>query len=100
MFQFGRWSPGVGSASVYIGRVLSMVDPEEFRKGLRSFTTGVTVVTVPDGKGGMHAMTASSFAAVSVDPQLASVSISKLSKSHDLLLSAGSYGVNFLCDDQ
>jgi flavin reductase len=77
-----------------------MVDPEEFRKGLRSFTTGVTVVTMPDGKGGMHAMTASSFAAVSVVPQLASVSICKASKAHDLLMRASSYGINFLCDAQ
>ena len=77
-----------------------MVDLEEFRKGLRSFTTGVTVVTVPDGRDGMHAMTASSFAAVSVVPQLASVSIGKDSKAHDLLLSACSYGINFLGDDQ
>jgi len=77
-----------------------MVDPEEFRKGLRSFTTGVTVVTVPDGKSVMHAMTASSFAAVSVVPQLASVSISKSSKAHDLLMRASSYGINFLCEEQ
>jgi flavin reductase (DIM6/NTAB) family NADH-FMN oxidoreductase RutF len=77
-----------------------MVNPEEFRKGLRSFTTGVTVVTVPDGKGGMHAMTASSFASVSVVPQLASVNICKASKAHDLLMRASSYGINFLCEDQ
>jgi flavin reductase len=77
-----------------------VVNAEEFRKGLRSFTTGVAVVTVADGRGGMHAMTASSFAAVSVVPQLASVSIAKSSKSHDLLMRASSFGINFLRDNQ
>jgi len=75
-----------------------MLDPEEFRRALRSFTTGVTVVT--DGQGGMHAMTASSFAAVSVTPQLASVSVGKTSKAHDLLMRAARYGINFLREDQ
>jgi flavin reductase len=75
-------------------------DAEEFRMGLRSFTTGVTVVTVPDGRGDMHAMTASSFAAVSVSPQLASVAVAKCAKAHDLLLQAETYGINFLDEDQ
>jgi flavin reductase (DIM6/NTAB) family NADH-FMN oxidoreductase RutF len=77
-----------------------MVDPEEFRKGIRSFTTGVTVVTIPDGSGGMHAMTASSFAAVSVIPQLVAVSIAKCAKAHPLLSEANSYGINLLAEDQ
>jgi flavin reductase (DIM6/NTAB) family NADH-FMN oxidoreductase RutF len=77
-----------------------MLDPEEFRKGLRSFTTGVTVVTVSDGKGGMHAMTASSFAAVSVNPQLAAVSIAKCARAHPLLLNAQQYGINLLAESQ
>ena len=77
-----------------------MVDPEEFRKGLRSFTTGVTVVTIPDGTGGMHAMTASSFAAVSVTPQLAAVSIAKRARAHSLLVEAPQYGINLLAESQ
>ncbi|WP_075643582.1 flavin reductase family protein [Paraburkholderia ginsengiterrae] len=76
------------------------VDPEEFRKGLRAFTTGVTVVSMPDGRGGMHAMTASSFAAVSVDPQLVAVSIAKTAKSHALLSSDNYYAINILAEHQ
>lgn len=76
------------------------IDSEEFRKGLRAFTTGVTVVSMPDGKGGMHAMTASSFAAVSVDPQLVAVSIAKTAKSHALLASDNLYAINILAENQ
>ncbi|MGC1305028.1 MAG: flavin reductase family protein [Caulobacteraceae bacterium] len=77
-----------------------MLDPEEFRKGLRAFTTGVTVVTVPDGLGGMHAMTASSFAAVSVTPQLAAINIAKRAKAHRLVTEATHYGINLLAETQ
>jgi flavin reductase (DIM6/NTAB) family NADH-FMN oxidoreductase RutF len=77
-----------------------MVDPEEFRKGLRAFTTGVTIVTIPHGDGGMHAMTASSFASVSLKPQLMAISIAKSAKAHPLILSAERYGINVLGEDQ
>jgi flavin reductase (DIM6/NTAB) family NADH-FMN oxidoreductase RutF len=76
------------------------IDPEEFRKGLRAFTTGVTVVSMPDGQGGMHAMTASSFAAVSIDPQLVAVSIAKTAKSHAFLSSDNYYAINILAENQ
>lgn len=76
------------------------IDPEEFRKGLRAFTTGVTVVTMPDGNGGMHGMTASSFAAVSVNPQLVAVSIAKTAKSHALLAGDDCYAINILGESQ
>jgi flavin reductase (DIM6/NTAB) family NADH-FMN oxidoreductase RutF len=76
------------------------IDPEEFRKGLRAFTTGVTVVSMDDGSGGMHAMTASSFAAVSIDPQLIAVSIAKTAKSHALLVADRPYAINILGEHQ
>ncbi|MEM5430449.1 flavin reductase family protein [Cupriavidus oxalaticus] len=76
------------------------IDPEEFRKGLRAFTTGVTVVSMADGMGGMHAMTASSFAAVSVAPQLVAVSIAKTARSHALLTADRPYGINILGERQ
>lgn len=77
-----------------------MVDPEEFRKGLRAFTTGVTIVTIPRPEGGMHGMTASSFASVSVNPQLVAISIAKVARAHPLMLTAEKYGINVLAEDQ
>ena len=75
------------------------IDPEEFRKGLRAFSTGVAIITVRKGDG-IHAMTASSFAAVSVDPQLVLFSIALSANAHPLLLEADRYGVNLLQSSQ
>jgi flavin reductase len=77
-----------------------MLDQEEFRKGLRAFTTGVTVVSMTDADGKMHAMTASSFAAVSITPQLVAVSIAKAAKSHGLLTGDRPYAINILGEKQ
>jgi flavin reductase (DIM6/NTAB) family NADH-FMN oxidoreductase RutF len=76
-----------------------MIDPEEFRKALRSFTTGVTVITVakPDG---MHAMTASSFASVSLDPQLVLFCVAKTANAHPLLSGLDCYAINLLAESQ
>ncbi|WP_206996376.1 flavin reductase family protein [Trinickia mobilis] len=77
-----------------------MLDPEEFRKGLRAFTTGVTVISMPNDAGGMHAMTASSFAAVSIDPQLVAVSVAKTARSHAILSTDQLYAINILGENQ
>lgn len=80
-----------------------------FRKALRRFPSGVTVVTVADGtqargmtaSGFFHAMTASSFAAVSLDPPLLAVSVNKPGLMHQrLALTDGMYGVSILGHDQ
>lgn len=74
---------------------LLAIDPEEFRKGLRAFSTGVAIITVRKGDS-MHAMTASSFAAVSLEPQLVLFSIALTARSHALLRAADRFGVNLL----
>jgi flavin reductase (DIM6/NTAB) family NADH-FMN oxidoreductase RutF len=76
-----------------------MVDPEEFRKGLRAFTTGVTVVTI-DGPDGLHGMTSSSFAAVSSEPQLVLFSVARRARAHGMLLAAERFAINLLQDSQ
>lgn len=76
-----------------------MVDPEEFRKGLRAFSTGVAVITVKAGSS-LHCMTASSFAAVSVDPQLVLFSIAGTARAHGFLQHADRFGVNLLQESQ
>jgi flavin reductase len=76
-----------------------VVDVEEFRKAIRTFTTGVTVVTFP-APGGMHGMTASSFASVSVTPQLVLVSIAKEANAHPLMMRAEAFGISLLLESQ
>lgn len=75
------------------------VGPEDYRKALRRFASGITVVTVANGEE-LHGMTASSFAAVSLVPPLILVSLEKGSRTRELVLNAGHFGVNILADYQ
>ncbi|WIX81869.1 flavin reductase family protein [Amycolatopsis carbonis] len=73
----------------------------KFRRALRHFPSGVSVVTVVDGDGGVHGMTASSFASVSLDPPLCAVSVNKPGRMHQLLHGTdGHFGLSILGQDQ
>ncbi|MCX4538245.1 flavin reductase family protein [Streptomyces sp. NBC_01669] len=77
-------------------------DPDAllFRKALRHFPSGVSVVTIADGDG-VHGMTASSFASVSLDPPLCAVSVNKPGRMHQLLHSGdGYFALNIMGKDQ
>lgn len=76
-----------------------MVSPDDFRRALRKFASGVTIVTVSvDGE--LHGATASSFASVSLDPPLILVCLDKTSHTRELLLRKGAFAVNVLGADQ
>ena len=72
------------------------VDPAQFRQLLGRFTTGVTVITtrLPDGRPA--GMTASSLAAVSLEPPLLSACILHGAELYDALLAAPGFVVNIL----
>jgi flavin reductase (DIM6/NTAB) family NADH-FMN oxidoreductase RutF len=68
---------------------------EDFRRAAGQFASGVTVVTTTlDGVD--HAMTASSFASVSLDPLLVLVCSAKDSRFHDAVLATRSWAVSVL----
>ena len=71
----------------------------EMKAAMRVFPQGVTVVTTaaPDGPKGI---TVSSFTSVSLTPPLVLVSLAKGSALHDIFVSAKTFAVNFLADDQ
>lgn len=75
------------------------VGPEEYRQALRRFASGITVVTVVNGPE-LHGMTASSFAAVSLQPPLVLVSLEKGSRTRELILEVRSFAVNVLAENQ
>lgn len=75
------------------------VGPEDYRKALRRFASGITVVTVANGEE-LHGMTASSFASVSLVPPLILVSLEKGSRTREFVLDARYFGVNVLADHQ
>ena len=71
------------------------VTPESFRRAVGRFATGVTVVTAVDG-GLDHAMTASAFTSVSLDPLLVLVCVENEARFHDAITSAGAWAVSVL----
>ncbi len=75
------------------------VGPDEYRQALRKFASGITVVTVKE-RDGYHGMTASSFAAVSLEPPQILVCLEKTTRTRGLVLDARSFAVNLLADHQ
>jgi flavin reductase (DIM6/NTAB) family NADH-FMN oxidoreductase RutF len=63
------------------------------------FATGVTVVTTTAADGTDHAMTASSFASVSLDPLLVLVCVEKEARFHAAILETGLWGVSVLAEE-
>lgn len=69
------------------------------RRVLREFLTGLTVVSA-SVDGVPHAMTASAFSAVSLDPPLVLVCVARQARFHQAIVAAGRWGVSILGADQ
>jgi flavin reductase (DIM6/NTAB) family NADH-FMN oxidoreductase RutF len=77
--------------------VTDPVDDVAFRAALGRFASGVTVVTtVIDGVD--HAMTASAFTSVSLDPRQVLVVSHRTSRFHEAVLQSGVWAVSILSD--
>jgi flavin reductase (DIM6/NTAB) family NADH-FMN oxidoreductase RutF len=77
--------------------VTGTVDQSAFRGALGRFASGVTVVTtVIDGVD--HAMTASAFTSVSLEPPQVLVCSQRTSRFHDAVMESGVWGVSILSD--
>ena len=75
------------------------VDARLYRDAIGRFATGVTVVTVDDGRE-PRGMTANAVTSVSLDPVLLLVCVAKSARSHEALAAARSFAVNVLAADQ
>lgn len=75
------------------------VTPALFRQVMGGFATGVAVVTTNDG-GELHGMTVNSLTAVSLDPVLLLVCLTRGSRSAQAVTSSGRFVVNLLAEDQ
>ncbi|GAB3421901.1 flavin reductase family protein [Flindersiella endophytica] len=83
-----------------------------YRAALRRFASGVTIVTTIDapenaGNAGNaekaentvdHAMTATAFTSLSLDPPLVLVCVEKIARFHQAVLDAGVWGVSILAE--
>ena len=75
------------------------LDPEKLRRAMRAWTTGVTVVTATH-EGQRYGMTVNSFTSISLDPPLVSITLKKLSHTHELVEKSGEFAVTVLSSDQ
>ena len=64
------------------------LDPEQLRHTMRAWTTGVAIVTAVH-EGQRYGMTVNSFTSISLEPPLISVSLKKLTHTHELVEKSG-----------
>ena len=76
-----------------------ILDPENFRRSMRAWSSGVTVVTASHGND-RHGMTVSSFTSVSLEPPLVIISLHTDSRTHRLVSASGAFAVNILAASQ
>jgi flavin reductase (DIM6/NTAB) family NADH-FMN oxidoreductase RutF len=73
-----------------------MVAPDDFRRVLGHFATGVTIITTTDGEGRATGLTVSAFCSVSLDPPQILVCIDHKSQSYPALRDGSRFAVNIL----
>lgn len=82
-----------------IGNETMPLTTTDFRKAMRAFATGVTIITV-DLEGTVHGMTANAFASVSLDPMLVLVCVDHSTRTHAHLHAKKRFGINVLSEEQ
>ncbi len=75
------------------------VPPAALRQTMADFASGVTIVT-SQWQGVAHAMTATAFCSVSLEPPLVLVCVSKASRFHQVVANADAWAVSLLSGDQ
>ena len=75
------------------------LDSEQLRRAMRAWTTGVTVITaMHDGR--QYGMTANSFTSISLEPPLVSLTMKRLTHTHELVEKSGEFSVTVLSSEQ
>lgn len=75
---------------------VEVVQAEPFKAAMASFAAGVTIITSVDARGTLHALTATAFSSVSLEPPLCLVCIDKRARTYRSLLVRGCFAVNIL----
>jgi flavin reductase (DIM6/NTAB) family NADH-FMN oxidoreductase RutF len=81
----------------YVGYV--PVEPENYRRIVSRFVTGVTVATTFTPDGATVSLTANAFTSVSLDPVLVLLSVQRSAAFHAAALASGVWGVSVLTED-
>lgn len=77
-----------------------MLSPDDFRRGLSHFASGVTVVTTRDRDGRPAGLTASAFTSVSLVPPLILVCVAQNAQSYPALRDSKGFAINILASGQ
>jgi flavin reductase (DIM6/NTAB) family NADH-FMN oxidoreductase RutF len=77
---------------------MTAVDQAAFRRAAGHFASGIVVVST-SLEGVSHAMTATAFTAVSLEPLLVLVCAEKVARFHDAVLAAGTWAVSVLGEE-
>lgn len=77
-----------------------MIDPDDFRRALGQFASGVTVVTTLDAEGRPQGLTATSFCSLSLEPPLVLVCVDLQSETNAGFQSSKLFGVSVLAEGQ
>jgi flavin reductase (DIM6/NTAB) family NADH-FMN oxidoreductase RutF len=77
-----------------------MMDPNEFRRVLGHFPSGVTIVTSAASDGAHCGLTVTAFCAVSLDPCLVLVCVERDSESHGCIAESGIFAISMLEGEQ
>jgi flavin reductase (DIM6/NTAB) family NADH-FMN oxidoreductase RutF len=76
------------------------VDPNEFRRVMGHFATGVTIITTHDGNGKLTGLTANAVCSVSLAPPLVLVCVDKTAESYPSFGKSKVFAINMLTDQQ
>jgi flavin reductase (DIM6/NTAB) family NADH-FMN oxidoreductase RutF len=75
-------------------------DPQELRRILGHFATGVTVITTRDKDGAPSGLTANAFTSLSLNPPLVVVCVDKTAQCYGCFDQSKVFAVNVLSEDQ
>jgi flavin reductase (DIM6/NTAB) family NADH-FMN oxidoreductase RutF len=76
------------------------IEPDDFRRALAQFGSGVTAVTTRDAAGRALGLTVTAFSSVSLEPPLVLVCVDDRSETHVGFRESGAFGVSILAEDQ
>ncbi|MDX9990562.1 MAG: flavin reductase family protein [Anaerolineales bacterium] len=75
------------------------LDPDLFRQAMRSWSTGVAIVTSIH-ENIWHGMTVSSFTSLSLTPPQVLIALAQQARTRPLIAASGIFGVSILASDQ
>jgi flavin reductase (DIM6/NTAB) family NADH-FMN oxidoreductase RutF len=76
------------------------IEPQELRRVMGHFATGVTVITTKDKAGTPNGLTANAFMSLSLNPPLVLISVDKGATCYGCFELQNGFTVNFLSEEQ